>query len=357
LKAREGIAPALHALSRPLWIIALCSLIGVAYLGRSALVPLALGLLLACVLSGVVETLCRYRVPRGLSAAVLLVLVSLAIGGVIEMTWTPAQQWLQSAPRVLRTIDHKVRPAQSVLQRLDYIAKRATALASSGGETPAAVPPAPPAPPPVLTPIEVFAATGWVVVGTVTVLAFALLLLIAGPPTLARMTAALAADLRAVHVLEIIEAIRLEVGRYYGMMLLINLVFGAVVAGVMGLLGMPNPALWGAIAGVLNFIPYLGSATTCAIVTVVALVTFDTLGQVVLVAGGYIALATVEGHVVEPLVVGRRLDLNPVVVLAALWLGGWLWGIAGVVLALPALVAVKSARRMSSRANRPPMFP
>jgi predicted PurR-regulated permease PerM len=92
-------------------------------------------------------------------------------------------------------------------------------------------------------------------------------------------------------------------------------------------------------------------------VTVVALVTFDTLGQVVLVAGGYIALATVEGHVVEPLVVGRRLDLNPVVVLAALWLGGWLWGIAGVVLALPALVAVKSARRMSSRANRPPMFP
>jgi predicted PurR-regulated permease PerM len=194
-------------------------------------------------------------------------------------------------------------------------------------------------------------------VGTVTVLAFALLLLIAGPPTLARMTAALAADLRAVHVLEIIEAIRLEVGRYYGMMLLINLVFGAVVAGVMALLGMPNPALWGAIAGVLNFIPYLGSATTCAIVTVVALVTFDTLGQVVLVAGSYIALATVEGHVVEPLVVGRRLDLNPVVVLAALWLGGWLWGIAGVVLALPALVAVKSARRMSSRANRPPMFP
>jgi predicted PurR-regulated permease PerM len=161
LKAREGIAAALHALSRPLWIIALCSLIGVAYLGRSALVPLALGLLLACVLSGVVETLCRYRVPRGLSAAVLLVLVSLAIGGVIEMTWTPAQQWLQSAPRVLRTIDHKVRPAQSVLQRLDYIAKRATALASAGGETPAAVPPAPPAPPPVLTPIEVFAATGW----------------------------------------------------------------------------------------------------------------------------------------------------------------------------------------------------
>ena len=115
MKAREGIAPAiaaddaapdrgpirissvervrgrvtaqaraLHALSRPLWIIALCSLIGVAHLGRSALVPLALGLLVACVLSGVVETLCRYRVPRGLSASVLLVLVSLAIGGVIE---------------------------------------------------------------------------------------------------------------------------------------------------------------------------------------------------------------------------------------------------------------------------------
>lgn len=348
-------ARALHALVRPLWIVALCSVIALLRIAHAALVPLALALLVAFVLSGIVEGLWRRGVPRTLSASVLLIVAALALAGVIQLTWAPAQQWMLSAPRVLRTIEHKVRPAQSLLRRLDDIARRATALADFDGAAGAAAPASPIAPATpasaVVTPIEVFAATGWVVGAIVTVMAFALLLLIAGPPTLARMMVALAADLRAVHVLQIIDAIRLEVGRYYGTMLLINLGFGTVVAGVMSLLGMPNPVLWGVIAGVLNFIPFLGSAITFTILTVVALVSFETLGHVLLVAGSYLALATVEGHVVEPVFFGRRLDLNPLVVLTALWLGGWLWGIPGVVLALPAVVAIRIARRMSGSAG------
>jgi predicted PurR-regulated permease PerM len=232
------------------------------------------------------------------------------------------------------------------MRRLDYIAQRVTALAYAESEAPAS--PAPAAEhPAVLTPIDVAAATGWVVGGIVTVMGFALLLLSAGPTTLARLTAGLGGGWRTVKVLEIIDAIRLEVGRYYATLVLINIVFGTVVASVMWLLGMPNPPLWGVIAGVLNFIPYLGPATTFTIVTLVALVTFSALTHVLLIGGSFLALAAVEGHVVEPVFVGRRLDLNPLVVLTALWLGGWLWGIAGVVLALPVLVAIKIARRMA----------
>jgi len=357
--ARRFVRPrVLHALVRPLWIVAICCLIAGMQLARAALVPIALALLVSFVLSGIVEWLRRHGIPRGLSATVLLVAVVLALSGVIELTWSPAQHWMQDAPHVLQTIERKVRPAQSLLRRLDSIAKRATALANSDGaaaapESPGAAAPSPPAV--VLTPLEVFAATGWMLLGVLTVVAFALLLLIAGPPTLARMTVLLAENLRAVHALEMLDAIRLEVGRYYGTLLLVNTGFGTVVATVMHLLGMPNPLLWGVIAGVLNFVPFLGSATTFTIVTVVALVTFNTITPVLLVAGSYLLLAALEGHIVEPIFLGRSLDLSPLVVLTAIWLGGWLWGIPGMVLALPVVVAARCVRRVSSRAQQPPL--
>jgi len=177
--------------------------------------------------------------------------------------------------------------------------------------------------------------------------ALTLLLLAAGPPTLARMTAPLATDERALHVLRVIDAIRVEVGRYYGTLAVINLLFGTARALLMWSLGMPNPMLWGALAAVLNFIPYLGCATTFAILTLVAFVSFDAISQTLLVGASFLLLAAVEGHIIEPVFVGRRLDLNPVVVLVALWLGAWMWGIAGMVVALPFLVATKVAASRS----------
>ena len=331
--------------SRPLWIIAICSLAALLRLGREALIPLGLALLVAFVLSGTVEALRRHRIPRALSAAVLLALLIVALAATIDAIATPAQQWLQSAPRIMHTIEQKIRPAQSVVRRLDYITKRAAALANPGTDAAA---PAAPSPANVLTPMDIFAATGWVAVGVVTVVAFAFLLLAAGPATLARIACLLAPDLQATRALQIIDAIRWEVGRYYGTLLLINLCFGAVAATAMWLLGMPNPPLWGVMGGALNFVPYLGPAIAVTILTLVALVTFNNLAHVLLVAAVYVVLATVEGHVVEPVFLGRRLNLSPVVVLLALWIGGWLWGVAGVVLALPMLLTAKVVRRMAS---------
>jgi predicted PurR-regulated permease PerM len=107
------------------------------------------------------------------------------------------------------------------------------------------------------------------------------------------------------------------------------------------LLGMPNPFLWGTVAAVLNFLPYVGSATTLVLLTVVAFVTFNSIGHVVAVAASYLALATIEGQLVQPLIVGRRLELNPIMVFLALWLGGWFWGVAGIVIAVPTLLCLK----------------
>lgn len=336
----RGAGP--RVLARPLWILATCALVVVLRQTREALIPLLLAILLSLILSGIVEALRRWRVPRGVSAVVLLLICAFAIGGVADALWAPAQEWVQNAPRILRTIEHRVRPARSVMVRLNDIAARASALADAGAvEAHAATAPNPAAAP--VTAAGVLTETGWVLGGVVTVAVLTLLLLSTGPPTLARMTAALGGNLHAVQVLNAIDSIRVEMGRYYGTLALINLSLGVATSIAMWLLHMPNPMLWGALAAALNFIPYLGSAITLVVISVVALVTFDSVPHALTVGGCYLGLATIEGQLVEPLLFGRRLQLNPIVVFVALWLGGWLWGIAGVLFALPVLVATKVA--------------
>jgi predicted PurR-regulated permease PerM len=155
------------------------------------------------------------------------------------------------------------------------------------------------------------------------------------------MTTAFASQVHATHVLKVIQAVRTEVGRYYTTIALINLGLGVATCAAMTLLGMPNPILWGALAAVLNFIPYVGSATTLVVLTIVAFVSFDGVGQVLAVAGTYLALTTIEGQIVQPLFLGQRLEVNPIILFLALWVGGWFWGIAGIILAVPTLVTLK----------------
>jgi predicted PurR-regulated permease PerM len=106
-------------------------------------------------------------------------------------------------------------------------------------------------------------------------------------------------------------------------------------------LGMPSPMLWGAMACLLNFIPYLGALTVIVTVTVVAAATFNSIGHALLVPFVYFVLATLEGNFVTPWIIGRRMTLNPVMIFIGLTFWGWLWGIAGVLLAVPMLVMFK----------------
>ena len=138
-----------------------------------------------------------------------------------------------------------------------------------------------------------------------------------------------------------IEKVRAEVGHFYVLTLTINLGLAVTTALVMWAWGMPTPYVWGAVAGLLNFFPYVGSAITLLALTLVALVSFDGLGHALGVSLSYVALALVEGQIVQPLLVGRRLEVNPLLIFLGLWFGGIFWGIAGVILATPILVALK----------------
>jgi len=191
-------------------------------------------------------------------------------------------------------------------------------------------------------------ATRGALLSTLTLIILTLFLLAGGPPMLARMTSALVSDLESAHVVRVIERVRREVGRFYVTTSLINVGLALATGCLMMLCGMPNPFLWGTIAGLLNFIPYAGPTTTLILLSLVAVVSFDGLAHVVYVAGSFLGLTIVEGQVIQPLLVGRRLQLNPMLVFLALWFGGLFWGIAGIILATPTLVALKVVAKRSA---------
>jgi predicted PurR-regulated permease PerM len=157
------------------------------------------------------------------------------------------------------------------------------------------------------------------------------------------MGASLAGNEASARTLRLTEAIRYEVGRYFGTIALINLGLGIATALALSALGMPNAILWGVLAGVLNFVPYVGPIAACFIFACAALVTFDGLGHALAVPGVFIALHLVEGQLVQPLTVGRRLEVNALVILLGVWFGYGFWGIPGMLLATPVLVALKVA--------------
>jgi predicted PurR-regulated permease PerM len=308
------------------------------YVAHSAFVPIALALLFALILSSPVEALHRLHIPRGVSALLIFITTLGLIGGAIDLLSTPAQHWFASAPQTLQTIKQRITPVARFMQHLDELRGSADAIGAprgvSGSHAPIAAPAA-------ADTDGLLGATRDALVGSVTFIIVTLFLLAGGPPMMARMTAAFVDHLHAGHVLDLIEKVRAEVGRFYLTTMLINLGLGCATAGVMFAWGMPNPYLWGAMAALLNFIPYAGSGTTLLVITTVAVVSFTNLGRILGVAGSYVALATLEGQIVQPLLVGRRLAVNPLVVFLSLWFGGLFWGIPGILLATPVLVAIK----------------
>jgi predicted PurR-regulated permease PerM len=261
--------------------------------------------------------------------------------------WVPAQQWFANAPHTMAIVKQKITPVARFMNRVEDLRKNAGSIGSTNRAAPAAAAPA--ASPQESAPAMILDATREATVGFLTFLIVTLFLLAGGPPMLARMTAAFVDDLNAAHVLHIIEKVRAEVGRFYVTTALINLGLGCATAGAMMAWGMPTPYLWGALAALLNFIPYAGSATTLVVVTLVAVVSFNSLAQVLGVAGTYIVLAGIEGQIAQPLLVGRRLEVNPLLIFLALWFGGLFWGIAGVILATPTLVALKVIAENATR--------
>ena len=144
-----------------------------------------------------------------------------------------------------------------------------------------------------------------------------------------------------VKAVEIARATEAAVSAYLSTAFLINIVEGAVVAGVLWLLGMPNVLLWGSLVALFEFVPYLGAFAIVVIFTVVGLTTFDEVPRALLVPGSFLAINLLQANLVWPLLLGHRLTLNPVAIFVGLSFFFWIWGVPGAFLAVPLLATFK----------------
>jgi predicted PurR-regulated permease PerM len=306
------------------------------YYARDVFIPVAVALFLALLLTPAVDRLERWRVPRVLAVVIVLCVVFAAAAVAVNAVWTPATEWLARAPQTMRRIDPRLKPLREMFEQLDAVAERAGQLTQ--GDAVAIGTPA------IVTPVAGESTAISITRGFfawLSVIPFTLFFLAGGPPLLARMGASLAGNEASVKSLRLTEAIRQEVGRYFGTIALINLGLGIATGCAMYALGMPNAILWGVLAGVLNFVPYLGPIAAGFIFACAAFVTFPDLTRALAVPGVFLLLHLIEGQLVQPLTVGRRCEVNAVVILLGVWFGYAYWGIPGLLLATPALVALK----------------
>ena len=327
-------------LIKAVWLVAIMGVGAVLYFAQDVFIPVAIAMFLALLLTPAVDLLQRWRVRRGLAVTVVAFVVFAAAALAINSLWTPATEWLARAPQTMRKIDPRLQPLRDMFARVDDVAQRAGRLTQGRAVVSGKPPPA------IATPVaseSTAVALTRSFFGSLTVIPLTLFFLLGGPPLLARMGASLSGSEASVKALKLTEAIRQEVGRYFGTIALINLGLGIATALCLYALGMPNAILWGVLAAVFNFVPYLGPIAAFFIISIAALVTFDNTGRALAVPGIFLCLHLIEGQLVQPLTVGRRFEVNALVVLLAVWFGYGFWGIPGMLLATPLLVAIKVA--------------
>jgi predicted PurR-regulated permease PerM len=132
-----------------------------------------------------------------------------------------------------------------------------------------------------------------------------------------------------------------SISMYLSTVTLINAIEAVVVSLVMWGLGMPNPELWGVLVFFVEFVPYLGALFMVGVLTLAALSTFEGVGQIIAVPASYLAINLLQAYVLTPMLLGRRLTLNPVAILIGLILWWEIWGVAGAFIAVPLLATFK----------------
>lgn len=325
--------------------VVMLATLAVAYtlaLARPFLMPIAFAWLANSALTPVVRFGRRCGAPAPLSAAAIVIL--LTAGGLVGAyrLSAPASVWAERLPADIRAIQSKIRSDLGDLQApMATVAKATEAVVAIADDTPAS-----------RKPLEVSVVTdrpaanllsgiwdfGANLVITLVLLFF---MLATGDAFLTKVVAAMPRLSDAKAVVATVRAIEDGIARYLTTVVAINLALGLLVGLTCSMMGLPNPVLWGAMAAIFNFVPYVGALCGIAIVAAVGLTSLDGLLEGIAPALVYACITTVEGMFVTPLIVGRRLALSPVFLFLWLLLMSWLWGIPGALLAVPILAAGK----------------
>ena len=306
------------------------------YFLRSVLLPIVLAWLLSYLLRPIVRTLARIKIPTLLGAALILITLLSAITLGVSALAAPAAGWLAKAPAGLQELQYKLMPMKRSMAEVAKASGEIEKLATPDSSSKLAVE------------VKRRPITDTLYMRTPEFITSMVLLLILLYFLLAydgvfigkliKLLPALSDKKRAVSIAHEIES---QVSRYLFTVTIINCCLGLAVGTTVGLLGLRNPVMWGAMVAILNFVPYLGALTGIICMTIGAILSFDSLGYALIFPAVYLGFGILEGNFITPWVMGRSLTLNPVIILLSLVFWCWMWGIAGVILAVPILAAFK----------------
>ena len=317
----------------------LLALIGALGYARAFLLPVLFAFMLALILRPVVRYLARRRVPEFLTALGLVLWVLAAAGLGFYFLSAPLSALLTDLPRIANEIEVKLIDFRTTSEHIQAVTEKIENLGKQDTPSPTEVQKVEVAQPGLLSSVAANAPDA--AARGIFALVLLLFLLSSGDLFYAKIVRAMPTFGDKKKALGIALDIERELSRYLGTITLINAGLGICVGLALWLIGIPNPILWGVLAGVLNFIPYIGSLVGVALVGTIALGTLPTLSHALLAPLAYLALTTIEGQVVTPVLVGRRLALNPVTLFLGIAFWGWLWGVVGMLFAVPLMVAVK----------------
>ena len=333
------------------------ALVGVLQYAQELLMPIAVAGVLALVFSPVVRFLGKLKVPSVLAAILILLgLIGLIGVGTYSLSG-PVERWVERAPSLEGEVREKLSALREPLAAVQEAEKRISEVTNGDDGSDTATVGEADEPQRVVVEgpgfLQSFAFSAFSAFSSLVVTLILLTFLLAsGDLFYAKLVEGFDRMRDKKKALRTAHDIERTVSRYLFTITIINVCLGIAVSAAMWALDMPTPWLWGTFATLANFVPYIGAIAGLALVSTVALVSFDTLGQVVAVAAAYFACTTFEGQVVTPVIVGRRLELNTVAVFVAVAFWAWVWGIVGAIIAVPMLVIFKTVADQSSRWQR-----
>jgi predicted PurR-regulated permease PerM len=312
-------------------------------------VPVLLAWAIATIVLPIVKWLGERGIPRVLAAVLVTLFLFLLITSLLTLLSTPVAYWLGRATEIGALIKQKLQTMGQPLVLLDELQKALNAIGS--GESTLRV--------------EAQQST---LVGTIfsiltpavsqfVLFLGALVFYLIYQKRLRSTVVYLLRDRQArLATLRTLNDIDENMTTYFGTFTIVNICLGLVTVALTWFVGLPNPLLWGVLAGLLNYIPYIGPAIVVATLAVVGLVTYPTLGEVAVAPLIYIAIVTIEGQFITPAFMGRRLELNPFAVFLAIAFCTWFWGPIGAFLAVPLLMAL-TVTLANIVADEPPDLP
>lgn len=336
--ARRGNSPTTQRRNLATKALLIIAILYTLHFAKAVLIPITIAILLYLLLSPLVQRLARHRVPASLSAGVFLLAILAALVAASYVLIDPAKEWLRESPSNLRQVAREFEELKQPLEDIKELGEQVGEMTEIKSEQPK----------PQAVEIKNPNALDRVVKGAPTFLAslmvtlFTAFFLLASGDIIAKRILTFGKRWKTKRqIIRVSRAVQDELSRHLGTVLVINTLLGIAVGLAMWALNVPNPELWGTMVAILNFAPYVGAVVSMIVLTLVGAATFSDLTHALLVPGVFVLLTSLEGALFTPLILGKRLSLSPLIVFVSVIVWGWLWGVAGALIAVPLMVSLK----------------